>query len=435
MVALAYPRLLDKTNHVIFATMLLRQFTIADQDGPHNGQTLDLRIEGGVITEMAEGLSAKADEEVMEGKGAYVSAGFVDVGAYLGDPGREEREDIASLRAAALAGGYAAVATLPNTEPVRQSVADVAYLLQQNGEHPVDLLPMVALSHNLDGKNLTEMLELARAGATIFTDGPKRRVTGSLLKRGLEYAQAGNCRVMISPYDEALVPEGQIHEGTVSTRLGLRGIPVMSEVIPLKRATELVAYTEGRLIVHLLSSAAGVAEVRRAKAAGLDIVATVSAHHLQFTDQELAAFDPSFKILPPLREETDRMALIEGLKDGTIDAIVSNHVARHGEEKDLEFFYADFGALGLQTAFRQCLQSLDGELSLEAIVAKFTAGPRLLLGSPTLHLRAGAPACLTLFTTDGESTFSAADIKGKTLNSPMIGKMLPGRILGVVNNG
>jgi len=415
--------------------MLLRQFTITDLNGPHNGQILDLRVKDGLITEMAESLTVSQKETVIEGKGAHISPGFVDVGAYLGDPGHEEREDIASLRAAAIAGGYVTVATLPNTQPVRQSVADVAYLLQQNGGHPVDLLPLTALSHNLAGKDLTEMLELTSAGATVFTDGPKRRVSGSLLKRSLEYAQAGNCRIMISPYDEALVPEGQMHEGTISTRLGLRGIPVMSESIPLKRAMELLKYTEGRLIVHLISSASGIREVRRAKAAGLDVVATVSAHHLQFTDEELSTFDPSFKILPPLREDSDRQALIGGLQDGTIDAIVSNHVARHGEEKDLEFFYADFGALGLQTAFRQCLQALAGKLSVEDIVAKFTAGPRLLLGSPTLHLRSGAPACLTLFTTQGSSVFSAPDIRGKTLNSPLIGKTLPGKILGVVNNG
>ncbi len=415
--------------------MLLRQFTITDLNGPHNGQTLDLRIEDGLITEMAESLTAADKESVMEGKGARVSAGFVDLGAYLGDPGHEEREDIASLRAAAIAGGYTTVATLPNTEPVRQSVADVAYLLRQNGDHPVDLLPLAALSRHLEGKDLTEMLELAHAGATVFTDGPKRRVSGSLLKRSLEYAQAGDCRVMISPYDEALVPEGQMHEGTISTRLGLRGIPVMSEAIPLKRAMELLKYTEGKLIVHLISSASGLREVRRAKAAGLNVLVTVSAHHLQFTDEELATFDPSFKMLPPLREEDDRQTLIEGLKDGTIDAIVSNHVARHGEEKDLEFFYADFGALGLQTAFRQCLQTLGASLSIEEIVDKFTNGPRLLLGDSPLHLRPGAPACLTLFTTEGSSTFSASDIKGKTLNSPLIGKTLPGKIIAVVNNG
>jgi len=240
---------------------------------------------------------------------------------------------------------------------------------------------------------------------------------------------------MISPYDEALVPEGQIHEGEVSTRLGLRGIPRMSEVIPLKRAMEIQDYTGGRMVIHLLSTAASVAEVQRCKALGHDIFATVSAHHLQFTAEELAGFDPNFKMLPPLREEEDRQALIAGLKDGTIDAIVSNHVARHGEEKDLEFPYADFGALGLQTAFQQALQALDGQLTLAELCTKFNAAPGRLLSPEPRHLRPGAPARITLFTPEGSTKFTAAAIRGKTVNSPLIGKGLPGKILGIVGNG
>lgn len=415
--------------------MLLRNAKIVDRNGPHNGETLDVRIEDGLISELGNGLEAKDGEEVKVLPGLHLSPGFTDLGAYLGDPGHEEREDIGSLRAAAAAGGYTSVAVLPNTDPVRQSVADVAYLLRQNGEHPTDLAPLAALSKNLEGKDMTEMLELNDAGARIFTDGPKRRVSGSLLKRTLEYSRVRDLAVMVAPYDETLVPDGQIHEGEVSTSLGLRGIPAMSESIPLKEALDILAYTEGILYVHLLSTAAGVAEIRRAKAPGMKVYATVSAHHLQFTDGELSGFDPSFKMLPPLRGEADRLALIEGLKDGTIDAIVSNHVARHGEEKDLEFAYADFGALGLQTAFRQALAALDGHLSLGEIVGKFTSGPALLLGSDSLHLRAGAPANLTLFTPEGESEFTAQELKGKTNNSPIIGRTLPGKILGVVNNG
>ncbi|MEL7161774.1 MAG: dihydroorotase, partial [Bacteroidota bacterium] len=307
--------------------------------------------------------------------------------------------------------------------------------LRQNGEHPVDLYPTAALSQDFGGKDLTSMLELDDAGAVFFTDGPKRRVNGSLLKRALEYSLVRNLAVMISPYDEALVPDGQIHEGKVSTRLGLRGIPRMSEVIPLKRAMEIQDYTGGKLVLHLLSTAAAVEEVRQRKAAGHQIVATVSAHHLQFTVEELAGFDPNFKLLPPLREESDREALIIGVVDGTIDCIVSNHVARHGEEKELEFPYADFGALGLQTAFRQALSALDGHLSVGEICHRFNYRSRLLLGGETGHLRAGAPAQLTLFTTDGRSEFTAAQIRGKTRNSPLLGRELPGRVLGVVNNG
>ncbi len=415
--------------------MLLRNAKIIDLNGPHNGKTLDLRIEDGLIAELAQRLKAKDGEEIKDCAGLCISPGFTDVGAYLGDPGHEEREDIESLRAAAAAGGYTTVGVLPNTDPVRQSVADVAYLLGHNGAHPTDLAPLAALSKNLAGKDLTEMLELNGAGVLVFTDGPKRRVSGSLLKRTLAYARVRDLVVMISPYDETLVPEGQMHEGEVSTSLGLRGIPDMSETIPLKEALDILAYTEGILYVHLLSTAAGVAEIRRAKALGMKVYATVSAHHLQFTDAELADFDPNFKMLPPLRGAADREALIGGLKDGTIDAIVSNHVARHGEEKDLEFSYADFGALGLQTAFRQALLALDGHLSLAEIVGKFSAAPTLLLGSAPLHLRAAAPANLTLFAPDGKSKFSAAELKGKTKNSPLIGQTLPGKIHGVVNNG
>jgi len=414
--------------------MLFRALKITDPNGPHNGKTLDVRIKDGLIAAVSSDLTPEGGEEVVELTGAYAAPGFVDLGAYLGDPGHEEREDIASLRAAAAAGGYVAVAALPNTDPVRQSVADVAYLLRQNGHHPTDLLPLAALSKNLEGRDMVDMLDLNDAGAFVFTDGPKRRVSGSLLKRTLEYGKVRNLAVMISPYDEQLVPEGQIHEGAVSTRLGLRGIPAMSETIPLKSAMEVLNYTDGNLIVHLLSTAGGVAEIRRAKESGLAVFATVSAHHLQFTVTELEGFDANFKMLPPLREEADRQALIGGLKDGTIDAIVSNHCARHGEEKDLEFPYADFGALGLQTAFRQALAALDGHLDVAEIAAKFSHAARRMLGFAPEHVQEGNKACLTLFTTDKSSEFTADQLRGKTVNSPLIGKKLPGRILGVINN-
>jgi len=286
--------------------MLLRNAKIVDPNGPNHGKILDLRIEADLLSELGESLKIKDGEEVYDIDGLHVSPGFKDLGAYLGDPGHEEREDIESLRAAAAAGGYTSVAVLPNTDPVRQSVADVAYLLRCNGGHPTDLAPLAALSKNLAGKDMTEMLELNDAGVLIFTDGPKRRVSGSLLKRTLEYSRVRDLVIMVAPYDETLVPDGQMHEGEVSTSLGLRGIPTMSETIPLKAALDILDYTEGIMYVHLLSTAAGVAEVKRAKALGLNVRATVGVHHLQFTDAELSSFDPNFKMLPPLHCEQPR---------------------------------------------------------------------------------------------------------------------------------
>ena len=417
--------------------MLLQQLQVIDSDSDYHGKMVDIRVADGGIAEIATAgeLQTNGDEEVHDFDGAYVAPGLFDIGAYLGDPGHEEREDYDSLVRQAAAGGYTSVAVLPNSDPPRQSVADVAYLLRRNGGGPTDLLPMAAMSQGLGGKDLTQMLELHTAGALAFTDGAKKLISGSLLKRALEYAKAGDCTIVLAPYDETLVPEGQIHEGEVSTRLGLPGIPVMSETIALKRAVELLDYTGGRLVVHLLSSAEGVAEVRRAKAAGLDVRATVSAHHLQFTVDELAGFDPNFKVVPPFRSETDREALIRGVEDGTVDAIVTNHVARHGEEKDLEFFYADFGALGLQTALGQCLEALWPRMEVGRIVHLLGNGPRTLLNQPTLHLRERQLAELVIFSTEGQREFSRADLKGKTVNSPLLGRRLTGRVLGVVNNG
>ena len=415
--------------------MLIQAARVVDPTGPHHGQIVDLRLTDGRIAEIGSDLSPADDEQVVAADDLHVSAGFVDLGAYLGEPGHEEREDITSLRAAAVAGGYTHVAVLPDTQPVRQTVPDVAYLLRQNGDHPTDLLPLAALSHDLAGKDMTEMLDLAAAGVRVFTDGPERPVSGSLLLRTLRYAQAADLTVMVSPFDPALAPDGQVHEGEVSVRLGLRGIPAISETIPLAKALQLLAYTGGKMIVHLLSTAAGVAAVRAAKAEGLDVRATVSAHHLCFTDAALAGFDPNFKMLPPLRGETDRQALLDGLGDGTIDAIVSNHAARHGEEKDLEFAYADFGALGLQTALPQVLAMDEGHPGVDKIVAALTTGPRQLLGLPTPGVAQGAAADLTLFRTTGDRVFTSDRLTGKTENSPLLDRPLTGEIVGVYHNG
>ncbi|PPK85829.1 dihydroorotase [Neolewinella xylanilytica] len=415
--------------------MLLRSVHITDPDSPFHRKTVDVRVVAGQITEVGKSLEAAADETVFAREHARLSPGFVDIGAYLGDPGHEEREDIQSLIASARAGGYVAVAVLPNTSPVRQTVADMAYLNARSQTGEVDLLPLAALSHETKGSDLTEMMELNEAGAIAFTDGPGRSLAGSLLKRGLEYAKGFGGLVMDSPYDSDLAEDGQMHEGKHSVQLGLQGIPTICETIPLRRALSILTYTEGRLLLHLVSSAESLELIR---AYGLSperlIGCTVGAHHLSFTDEELSDFNPNFKVMPPLRSASDREALRRGVLDGTITAIVSHHRARHGEEKDLEFSYAAFGALGLETAFRQQLSWVDGEDDIDRVVAALTSGPRRLLGLEPVRIAVGMPASLTLFTTAGSARFTAGDLQGKTRNSPLIGRELPGRILATINH-
>lgn len=415
--------------------MLLRSVLITDPASPHHGLTRDVRIENGRIAEIGEDLGEGAQVPSFHAAGARLSPGFVDLGAYLGDPGHEEREDIASLVASARAGGYVAVAVLPNTDPVRQTVTDMAYLRARSADAAVQLLPLAALSRDAAGKDLTGMMELADAGALAFTDGPAAPAGGSLLKRALEYANGFGGTIVDTPFDPELAEDGQMHEGRQSVELGLRGIPEMCETIPLRRALSIRAYTRGRLVIHLLSTAEAVGLIREhgLSPAGLR-GCTVSAHHLSFTDAELSGFDPSFKILPPLREAADREALRAGLLDGTITAIVSHHRARHGEEKDLEFSYAAFGALGLETAFLQQLEWAREDAELDRVVTAFTAGPRALLGLDEVIVREGMPAELTLFTTDGTRVFGPGDLRGKTRNHPLLGRQLRGRILGTVHN-
>ena len=417
--------------------MLLRAVTIVDPASPHHGKTLDVRVEEGLIQTLARSLDATPEEQVFNHAAACLSPGFVDIGAYLGDPGHEEREDVASLTASARAGGYVAVAVLPNTVPVRQSVADMTYLASHSGAGPVDLLPIAALSYDTAGQDLTEMMELGAAGAVAFTDGTNHAVSGSLLKRALEYGKGFGATVIDTPYAGELAEEGQMHEGRVSVQLGLPGIPTLCETIPLKRDLSILRYTEGKLLLHLISSAEGLRLVDeyRAGAGGLS-GCTVSAHHLTFTDEALLGFDPNFKILPPLRSEDDRAALRKALSEGRIDAIVSHHRARHGEEKDLEFSYAAFGALGLETALRQLLPLAENSAEMrDAIITALTAGPRRILGLPTVSVQEGAPAQLTLYTIQGSNPFTRADLKGKTNNSPLLGRELPGRILATINHG
>lgn len=412
--------------------MLIRSVTITDPSSPHHNRRADVRIRDGRIVAIEDAITAEQEEVIFSETDARLAPGFVDIGAYLGDPGHEEREDIQSLMASARAGGYTSVAVLPNTDPVRQTVADVRYLDPYHGRGAVDLLPLAALSHDTAGKDLTEMMELATAGAPAFTDGPGRPAPGNLLKRGLQYAKAFAGTVMDTPFDADLAEEGQIHEGPVSVRLGLKGIATLCETIPLRRALTLLDYTDSRLIVHLLSSADGLELIRASRTA--DLGCTVSAHHLTFTAEALADFDPNYKLMPPLREVRDREALREGILDGSIDAIVSHHRARHPEEKELEFSYAAFGALGLETTLRQLLPWAEGGDRLGRVISALTTGPRHLLGLPPVSIEVDQPAQLTLFTTEGNSKITRGDLKGKTVNSPLLGTTLPGRILATVNH-
>ncbi len=410
---------------------LFRAVKIVSPTSAHHGQVQDILVDQGQIKAIGSSLEA-ADAEVIELADAHVSSGWVDLEAEGGDPGLEHREDSQSLLLAAAAGGYTHIGVRPKAEPPIHDKSGVHYLLQQANTSVSALLPIGAISRNLKGEDITEMLDMKQAGAIAFSDGSKSVQLAGLMLRALQYAKSLDGRVMNQPLEKSIAGSGQMHEGPMSTRLGMRGIPALAEQMMIERDLNLLAYTESRLHISHVSTAAGVESIRQAKANGLAVTASVAALNLLLTADDLGQFDSHFKVLPPLRAESDRQALIAGLKDGTIDCIASNHCPRELERKLLEFAYADFGAATLSTAFSAARTGIESALTEEDLIEKFTAGPRKVFGLPAHKIEEGANADLTFYQYDSSWVPTSADIRSKSANSPLIDRKLMGRPLAVL---
>lgn len=413
--------------------LLIRSVTLIDPAATLNGQIRDLWIEDGQVRRIeAAGSLDSSGADVWEAPGLHVSPGWLDLRASTGDPGHEDREDLLSVRAAAVAGGFTGLALLPDTQPVVQSKEALFYQLTKGKEHPVRVYPVAAATLKTAGEDLTEMRDLHQAGAIAFSDGRHPLSHPDLLVKVLQYLQPFGGLLMQRPEEVQLSRYGSMHEGLASTQLGLKGMPAMAEELMVSRDLRLLAYAGGRLHFNCLSTAGAVALVRTAKREGLAVTCDVAAHQLAFTDEDLADFDTYRKVNPPFRRPEDVTALKEGLLDGTIDAIVSDHTPLDEESKMLEFDLAEFGAIGLETAFAAVRMHFP-ELPLLTLVEKLAINPRRILGLPPLSLHEGAPAELTVFAADGEWTFTEKDVRSLSYNSPFLGKILRGRPFGVVN--
>ncbi len=419
--------------------LLLRNIhIIAPSQADLDGQNRDIFINAkGKIERIAvaNSLVADAKTRVFDAPNAHVSMGWFDVGALTGDPGLEHRETLETVSQAAIAGGYTTLAPFPNTEPAVHSKSEILYIKNRTQSYLIDFQPIGALSTDANGKDLAEMLDMRAAGAIAFGDGRRTTQDAGLLLRGLQYAKIFDGLVFNRPNDKSTSPHGQMHEGVVSTSLGLPAIPSMAEEMMVQRDLHLVRYADARLHFHNLSTALSVALVRQAKAQGLRVTASVAALNLCFTDDILRGFDTNFKVMPPLREASDRDALIAGLADGTIDFITSNHAPIDEEGKNLEFAYADFGAIGLETTFGLVNQFLHKYFTINDLVRFLAENPRRVLGLKMPLIAEGELANLTIFDPTTEWTFTAKDIRSKSKNSPLIGSILRGPILGVVNRG
>ncbi len=411
--------------------ILLKSCKIIDSKSEHHQQTKDILIEGDTITKIENTITDKADK-IVEFENLHISTGWFDAKVNFTDPGNEIKEDIISGLKSAEKGGFTAVATTPNTTPSISNKSQINYLISKAQFSPVDIYPYGALTENLDGKNISEYYDMKNAGAIAFTDNHKM-VSAGIMYRALLYSKNFNGKIISFPYDKTIFGAGQINESKVSVLTGLKAIPSISEYIIVERDLAIAKYCNSPIHFTGISCKKSVELIKQAKKEGVKVTADVYVHHLVFTDEDVLGFDTNYKVLPPLRTNNDKQALIDGVKDGTIDVVCSDHTPEDVESKDIEFGNSAFGMIGTQILF-SVLNAVD-ELSLEQKINLISRQPRSIFGIETDGIKVNAKANLTLFSPTKKWTFSEDLIESKSKNTPFLNKILKGKALGVVNKG
>lgn len=398
-------------------------------------QVGDLLLRDGSVVGVVEGGQA---DEVINATGLIVCPGFVELHASFREPGLEEDETIETGTAAALAGGFTSVACLPDTDPAIDNRAAAEFIqLQAERAGHCHVFPLGSVTKNRDGEELAEIGQLVDGGAVAFTGAKKPLANAEIMRRALEYTRMFDRPIFEHAQVPELVENGVMHEGFVSTLLGLRGMPAAAEEIMVSRDIALTELTEGRMHLMCLSTAGAVEQVRRAKQQGLRITADVTPHQLALTDESLRSFDSNYKVDPPLRTQEHIDALLAGLVDGTIDAISSDHQPYAAEKKARELDVVPFGIVGLETLLPICVQTLiePGHLDWPALIKTLTAGPARILGINKGSLAAEADADITLIDPAAEWTIDPDRFRSKGRNTPFAGRAVRGRIHTVLVNG
>lgn len=415
--------------------ILLKDAKIIYPGASLNGKVQDILIKRGKIEQIGKNLKPEGKTQVITGKALTVSPGWVDMFSFLADPGLEQKEDIGTGIKAAAAGGFTATCCMPNTQPPLDSKSGIEYVINKAMGKAVDVYPIGALSEKCQGSDITEMYDMHQAGAIAFSDGVNSAISSGLTLRSLQYVKPFDGVIITHPNDKSISRNGQIHEGEMSTVLGMTGIPSLSEELTVQRDIELLQYTESRLHFAFVSTAGAVERIKKAKAAGLNVTCSVSPYNLGLTDAELESYDSNYKVMPPLRSKADCNALIKGLKDGTIDTIASCHIPHDTECKNLEFDLADFGMIGFETAYALANTLVGKKLDQETLVQKLAIAPRGILGLELPDFEVGSKANITIFDAEETWTFTKQDIKSRSKNTPFVGREFTGKIKGIVNNG
>lgn len=410
---------------------LLKQVYITDPNSPQHRSRKDILIANGIISAIADSVPEAADC-VVDQPDLSVSPGWADPFSHFCDPGYEYKETLQSGAAAAAAGGFTSVFVIPNTKPVIDAKSQVEYVVQQSKSLPVQLVPLGAITKNAEGKELAEMYDMNRSGALAFSDGLQPLQSAGILLKALQYIKSFNGVIIQIPDDKTIAPHGLIHEGLVSTRLGLPGKPIMAEELMVARDIKLARYADSKLHFTGVSSPKSLEYIKRAKDAGIQVTCSVTPYHLAFCDEDLYSYDTNLKVNPPLRSREDMLALRKAVEDGTIDCIASHHIPQDWDNKTCEFEYAKSGMIGLQTCY-PVLKTIMPGVSEERWVEMLCLNPRTIFGLPLPTIQQGAAANLTLFQPQAGWTFTKDQVKSRSQNSPFIDKQFTGKVAGIVN--
>jgi dihydroorotase len=396
----------------------------------------DVLIEDGKIAAVGAGLDA-GGSEVLEADGGWIAPGFFDMHAHLREPGQEYKEDIASGGRSAVAGGFTSVACMANTHPVNDDPAMTDFILDRaQRDSPAKIYPVAAATLGLEGEIMTEMVALVAAGAVAFSDDGKTIQDGGVMRRVLEYSRLVDVPIIVHAEDRTLVADGVVNEGLVSTRLGLPGNPSLAEDVHVMRDLMLAELTGARLHVAHVSSGGSVEAIRRAKERGVSVTAEVTPHHLTLTDEAALGYDTNTKVAPPLRSAADVKACREGLEDGTLDAIATDHAPHALHEKDVDFVEAPPGLIGFETAVAVVLDLVrQNEISPLELVRRLSTSPARILNRPGGTLSVGSPGDVTVVDPERRWTYDPAKGYSKSRNSPWAGKALEGRVVATIVDG
>ena len=411
--------------------IIIRNAKVINKQSSFHGQTIDILINENRIEKISSELTDN-EAKIIDVDDLHVSLGWVDLKSDFCDPGLEHKETIESGLKAAAYGGYTHVAVLPGTTPVVDGKSQIQYMQRKADGNVCSLHPIGALTVGMKGENLAEMFDMHQYGVQLFTDDLVPTHSG-IMYRGLLYSRNFRGTVMTFSRNQFISGKGIVNEGMASTKTGLKADPSIGEIIEIERNLRLAEYTEGNLHLSGVSTAEGVRLIRESKAKGLNVSADVHIANLTHNEEAVMGFDTNFKVMPPLRFETDRKALWEGVNDGTIDCIVTDHRPKDKEEKDLEFDLADYGNIGLQSSLGALQQA--SEFDLDVVIDAFSSRSRNILRIDNSPIEEGRIADLTLFQPNINWTLAKEDICSETFNTPYLNKELKGRVVGVINNG